>query len=710
MTYKKQSIVALASTVALIAVSEAAVVSPDDIDEETSGFQTITLRDRSLADILSVAGAVDVRDSTDYEDNYADDLGDGFFFAPGVEINALDIQEPRLSIRGFAIGNGQHRSTVRVLRDGAPLTDVHGTTNSTEIDLLSTDKIKVIRGVANLREGGELGGVVNLVSRTGKTARPGLSARAEGGSTIDGKAGGQAQVAFAGRNAGMDYYAGVTGVYENGWRDNNRRTSQQFHGNIGFRLGDRAETRFYADIANSDTELAGGLTLADLENNAQDPTPPITLGPLFPGGPIINLVDGARQDDFARDIREGRIANTTKFPLLWHDVEIGGHYTRREVDSPQIDFVGFIEEEGSEWGARLQLERSVGLFGRKATYRLGGDYTTGDRDSFRYENLNGEPGALLSQTNHDSKIINGFVEGVYEPLRRLAVDVGAKFTTVDRNLTDLSDDDVELRDYTGVSARAGVQFEVSEALQVYVSASRAWEPPTTDELTSGDPTTFIDLDEQDSFGLEGGVRGRVGNWLGYNVTYYDTDVENEIINVGDPSSFVVGDVFENADKTTHKGIEAGVDIHLFASSLASRGAALTLRNVYTHSNHRFVEGGDVGDVDGNRIGGVPVHRYRGEIRYDVNNAWFLAANVSLAGGSYFADHENTASVPTDPVVGFSAGYRLSDQIEVFASGENLFDTAYVAGVAPVLTLDPDANRIFTPGARASVYGGLKYKF
>jgi outer membrane receptor protein involved in Fe transport len=231
-----------------------------------------------------------------------------------------------------------------------------------------------------------------------------------------------------------------------------------------------------------------------------------------------------------------------------------------------------------------------------------------------------------------------------------------------------------------------------------------------DELTSGDPTDFIGLEEQDSFTIEGGLRGRLGNWVGYDIAYYDTDVENEIINVAAPSSFVSGDIFENANTTTHKGIEAGVDVHLFPESMASRGGALTLRNVYTHSNHRFVDAGDVGDVDGNRLGGVPVHQYRGEIRYDADNVWFFAANVTLAGGSYYADHENTTSVPTDPVVGFSAGYRLSDQIEVFASGENLLDQTYVAGVAPVLTLDPDADRIFTPGQRATVYGGLKYKF
>lgn len=667
-----------------------------------------TLRDRSLEDLARTAAPVDLRTAADWEDNYADDIGDAVFFAPGVAVNGLDIQEPRLSVRGFGVGNSQHRSNLVYLRDGAPLTDVHGTTNATEIDLLSTDKIEIARSVADLRDGGNLGGVVRLVSRTGKSEPVGMVARLDGGATIDGKPGSQGHIGLAGDTGSVDFYAGLTGVYENGWRDNNRRTSQQFHGNLGFQLRDNISTRFYVDVANSDTELAGGLTLAGLRESAEQPTPPISLGPLFPGGPIINLVDGARDDDFDRDLREGRVANTTQLRLLGHDIELGGHYTRRQLDSAQIDFVGVVEEDGSEWGARLRLARSVAFLG-DAEYELGGDISRGTREHDRFENIDGTAGDQTADTEQRSKSLNAFARGIYRPLERLAVDFGAKFTKVEREIEDFTGDDIDTRDYTGIAARAGVTFEVSEAMQVYVGATRAYEPPTMDELTMGDPTDFADLDEQDSFSLEAGVRGRLGDWLGYDIAYYDTDVENEIINLADPGSFVSGDIFTNVDKTSHKGVEAGLDVHLFPQAMGARGSALTLRNVYAWSNHRFVDADPLG-VDGNRIAGTPVHSYRGELRYDANQIWFVAANVQLARGDYFVDHENTTMVPTEPVVGFSAGYRLSDQIEVFASGENLLDQSYVAGVTPVETFNAADDRIFTPGARASVYGGLKYRF
>ena len=106
------------------------------------------LRDRPLEEMSEWAapGAATAIDANDYVDNYANDAGDAFFFAPGVAVNALDIAEPRIVIRGFAMGNRNQRSTVNVFRDGAPITDIHGDTHLAGVDLLSVSGVDVFRG------------------------------------------------------------------------------------------------------------------------------------------------------------------------------------------------------------------------------------------------------------------------------------------------------------------------------------------------------------------------------------------------------------------------------------------------------------------------------------------------------------------------------------------------------------------------------------
>lgn len=684
-------------------------------EDDQSAFPAGALRDRPLAELIAVTGAgpYDVRPAADYVDNYADDIGDGFFFAPGVAVHAIDLQEPRITMRGFGLLNIQQRSAATMLRDGAPLTDVHGVTNFSELDLLSIGRIDIRRGGASVLAPGatSLGGVVDLVSRRAETEAAGVSARVDAGASLGGWPGGQAHAAIAGGDASslVDFFASVTGLYELGFRDNNRRDSAQFHGNIGLRPLERLVTRFFVDVADSRTDLAGGLEQALAASDPESATPAISLGPLFPGGPVFDLVTGAGTDDFSRDVREARIANTTQFSLLGHDVELGGHFTRREVASPQIDFVGFIEESGGEWGARAALGRDFRLFGVAGAYRVGGTYATGSQRSDRFENIFGSKGDVLALTDQESKQLTGFAEGVVRPLKRLAVDFGAKFIRVDRTLVDREDDSDERRRYTGVAARLGVLATLTRSLEAFASASRAYEPPAMAALVADDPTSFNDLEEQDSFALEAGLRGHSGQWLAWDVTWFDMDVENEIVNIADPSSFVSGDVLVNAAKTTHKGVEAAVDVSLFPKRFARSGAALTLRNVYAYSNFRFTDAGFAGGVDGARMAGTPAHRYRGELRYDARDDWFFAVNVDLARGAYFADHENTVSVAADPVFGFSAGYQLRTGAELYLSGENVTDRAHVAGVTPVLDFDEPYMRVFSPGARAALFAGLKVR-
>lgn len=659
------------------------------------------------------AAPIDVRDAADYADNYADDIGDALFFAPGVWVNALDLKEPRISLRGFAVSNRQERANAAVFRDGAPLTDVHGTTNVQEVDLLAVSRVEVMRGGGgDLRMVGDnLGGAVNFVSPTGLTAHSGRTARLDAGASIEGTPGGRIHVDAAGvsGSGNFDYYASLTGGYETGFRDNNELNDAILNANFGYRITPTLSTRFFIEAVYSNLELAGGLTPAEADDDPSQAAPPITLGPLFPGGPIIEFADGAEDDNFGRDLFTGRVSNQTTFGLLGHDFEGGFHFTRRESETPQIDFIGVVEESGDEWGVRLAAGRMLKIFNMDASYRLGGSYAAGSQSSDRFENLGGEKGDQFVATEQKSSNLTAFVEAALEPFRRLLIDFGAKFMITDRELS-VDDGDFEELRFTGVAARGGAIYEISDDIQLFANVSRTYEPPSFSELISDNPADFNDLDEQDAFTYEAGLRGSLNDRIGWDLTYFNTDVENEIVAFDDPETNGIGDTLANIDSTSHKGFEVGLDIRLLPARQARTGRALTLRNVYGYNNFRFDDAGPLGDVDGNRLAGVPQHVYRGELRYDADGRWFVAANVQIAGGDFFADHENVVSVPTYTAVGFSAGLKLNERIELFASGENLTDADYAAGVVPVLSQTDQEARLFTPARRASVYGGLTYRF
>ena len=587
---------------------------------EAAESQSVTtapglLRDRPLEEIQhwNTPSAADSRNSSDYVDNYANDVGDSLFFAPGVSINRLDNSEPRIQLRGFAVGNRQARSTVKVLRDGAPLTDVHGDTNVAEIDLLAVSQIDVFRGGGgDVRIAGDnLGGVVNFISPTGRTAGAGRSLRVDAGSSIYASPGGHAHADIAHAAGNMDYYLSVTGRYETGFRDNSQRADAIFNGNLGFEFSPTFNTRFFVEALRSDMELAGGLTPAVALDTPSIAAPPIALGPLFPGGPLIAVADGAEDDQWGRALITGRISNQTAFRMLGIDFDSGFHFAHRRLDSPQIDFVGILDEKGNEWGVNLAGTAPINPFGFDTSITIGGSYVNGSKDSTQFENLGAARGAVLAQSTQQSNNVTGFVDAVLKPFKKFMVNIGGKFIRTGRTLTTATD--LEEETFVGVSARGGVIYNLTKQMQVFANAARTYEPPSMSELTANDPEDFNGLDEQDAFTYEAGLRGEVNQWIGWDVTFYNSDIEGEIINIDEPESNGLG-TFVNVASTSHKGVEAGVDISLFPARLGAGGKSLTLRNVYNYNDFRFVDSGSLG-VDGNRIGGVPQHVYRGELRY-----------------------------------------------------------------------------------------------
>ena len=671
------------------------------------------LRDRPLPDYVDRrrTASTDVVMVDDFKDFYTNDVGDTLLFTPGVWVNALDIQEPRIVIRGFGLSNRQDRSNITVLRDGVPLTDVFGATNTQEIDPLSIARIDIHRGGAgDYRVSGDnLGGAVNILSPTGLQTGGHRVGRFDLGSSIEGGPGAQVHVSNSGisQNGRYDFYASVTGGYENGFRDQNEVNDVNINGNLGIRFSENLKTRFFVEAVRSDIELAGGLLPIDATDDPSQSAPFIGFGPLFPGGPLISLADSALADDFGREALTGRLANQTDFKLFGHEVETGFHFTHREIDSPQIDFVGILEETGNEFGARFSVSKWTRLFGMDTQYRVGGSYAKGSQDSDRFENIDGQKGDQTIDTRQKSTNVTGFVEGIFHPLKKLVVDFGAKFILVDRSLA-VDDGDFDDVDFTGVAARGGAMYQLNKDIQIFASASRTYEPPSFSELISDNPADFNDLGEQDTFTYELGFRGFLGKRARWDITYFHTDVEGEIINTDDPETNGLG-VLVNTPSTTHAGVELGLDIALLKPT-NNGGAGLNLRSAYSYNDFTFDDSGITGVDAGNNIAGIPEHVYRGELRYDANERLYGALNAQIAAGDFFADHENLVSAPTYVLIGFTAGYKLSDQLEVFASGTNLTDKEFAGGVTPVVSQATQDARFYTPGARASVYGGLRYQF
>lgn len=115
----------------------------------------------------------------------------------------------------------------------------------------------------------------------------------------------------------------MTGLRSDGFRDHSAIDSVYGFGNIGLRLSDRVETRFFLTILQDNFELAGGLRLDDALANPRAAGRPVTIPSPVPGRPPIVLDPGPVADDWDRNLGVIRLANRTVVDLGAARLEAG---------------------------------------------------------------------------------------------------------------------------------------------------------------------------------------------------------------------------------------------------------------------------------------------------------------------------------------------------------------------------------------------------
>ncbi|RYG07223.1 MAG: hypothetical protein EON96_21915, partial [Caulobacteraceae bacterium] len=179
---------------------------------------------------------------------------------PGVYAQKKWGADIRLSIRGSGVGNSSHNRGTLLAQDGIPFNEADGFGDFQLIDPSIARYTEVYKGGNALRFGGALlGGAINLVTPTGRTAGAANLVRIDWGSYDTMRA--HAEMARA--SGDWDVFAAVTGQQAEGWRDQSLGQQQYGSLNIGRRLGEDREVRLYVSGGYVHQEIPGSVTLSD---------------------------------------------------------------------------------------------------------------------------------------------------------------------------------------------------------------------------------------------------------------------------------------------------------------------------------------------------------------------------------------------------------------------------------------------------------------
>jgi iron complex outermembrane receptor protein len=669
--------------------SLAVAAEPGDADDQRSTVGSVTVtaptdpedppvvaraRDR----LSETPGAVAVIASEAYAGRYAVGLTEAVRDVPGVYAQKKFGEDARLSIRGSGVGNANHNRGTLLAQDGVPLNEADGYGDYQLIDPLLARYVEVYKGGNALRFGGALlGGAINFVTPTGRTAGADALLRVEGGSFGTVRAHGELARTFG----DDDVFVGATLANADGWRQQSNGSAGRLSANIGHRFGPDREVRLYLSGADIRQQIAGSVGLSQALN---DPTQAAAA----------NLAN-----NYGRNMRNARASLQTTWRLSDHTVFEGGLYAAwRDLDHPIFQV---IDQESRNFGAFGRLDWTGEVAGRQADLLAGLSYRIGDLDARQWVNLHGSRAAPTAFSRQNAGALDVFAEGRLFVAPRLALVAGGTYGTASRDYRSekvagapASFALTQTRDYDWFAPRLGVLFQADPDTQLFANLTRSVEPPNFAAYAPDAAHPFSDLVPQTAWTAELGTRGRRGP-LSWDVALYRARLEHELLSyVVDPARPAIA---FNAGRTVHQGLEAGLDWRI--------GQRLRLRQTYTWSDFRFDGDAAYGD---NRLPVAPEHLYRAELKYQHPAGWYLAPAVEWSPNGVLVDYRNKARAPAYAVASLSAGYTR-DRVTLFLDARNLTDKRYVATANPSVAADA-STAAYWPGEGRCVFVGVSGAF
>jgi iron complex outermembrane receptor protein len=618
---------------------------------------------------------------------------------PGVQVTNLygsvNGTGSTVDMRGFGATS---TSNTLVLINGRRLNDIDiaGVDFST-IPLNSIERIEITRGNSGavLYGDGAVGGVINIVTKTGVNLPP--SGRVQG--QLGSYRYGEANASFSGSNGPFAAAVAGNAISSGGYRDNNKLHQQNAVGD--FRWSDGRDTSAYFNITGDEQHLGlpGGRLVSlssGINQVATDPrgaaTPfdnarkqgfSATLGVtrvLAPGTELI--VDGGvrqknQQAEFfctgCSDFDRGFKATLTTFsltPRISSQHDLGG------LPGKLLAGVDFYD---STFGSDRSLHLNDPPIHR---YDLTQDTIAG----YFQETIAIQPttdlafGARL-QSNHTT---------ARDRLDPTAPGTGCLFCTPDPQGLPLD------KRETQHALHVGLEHRFNEVFSAFGRAARSFRLPTVDERIGmapsgfGIPTNF-DLKTQTSHDIEGGIRLRYGAFS-LQTSVYDMRLKDELF--FSPATFTN----VNLDPTRRYGSET-IATWQVSNTVRLKGGLAYTRSVFRE-----------GPFAGNDV--PLVSRWTGSagVSWDIYNKYLVFDGVARMFGSRRLDNDSANVQPLIPGKTL-VDARIGGEYQKFfwsLSVQNVFNVNYFEyAIASTFTLG-NYNAYPLPGRTVLAKAGMTW--
>lgn len=680
---------------------------------------------------------------------------------PGVQVN--DIQgspfQGDLTYRGFRasplIGAGQGLS---VYLDGVRINEPFGdVVNFDLVPEFAVSSIALVPGANPAFGLNSLGGALAYTTHDGRSA-PGVRGEISGGSF------GRKRVDLSwGHNSdtGWHQYLAATAFDEKGWRDFSDGRLGQFLGKFGH---DNGTTSWSVGLLAGSSKLVG---------NGLLPAYTIDEGELSEDlyfnrrQAVYTHPDQTKNQlgQLAFNFQHAVDANSSISALAYvrkskRDTINGDEAEEEPVlpDDPNAAF-NTTSTRQTGYGAAISFARASGAH----QWQVGASV---DMARVRYRQLEqegfftdsrgvvaeeGEEPELSANVEGKSTSFGLYLTDTWQVGARTHVTGTARYnrSTVSNTLTTRDDDTDEIETkprerftYNSINPALGIAHRLGEAVTtptIFANVARNTRVPTVIELGCADPEEPCRLpaglqadpflEQVKSTTIEAGLRWPFAPGKRLSIEAYRTVNKDDILF---RSTSVTGQLgyFANFPKTRNQGVD---------TELAVSAGAVDFGIGYSYLEATYQADGvlrqgerNVTITPGTRIAGLPRHTLKLALDWRLGGGFSIGADTQTVGSRGVSGNEDglledgatgdevrTLKIPSYTLLNLRASWKPSKQWELYLNVNNVTDKRYETFGALAETVftptgayagDEEDALFVAPGARRSVFAGLRFKF
>lgn len=685
--------------IATVTVGALAVAEVDIVLEPVAAIldPIVTAATRDARRLGDVAGAVSVVDSSAIHRDQTVGLHEPLRAMPGVQAaSRYGTHDVNIGIRGSAARSRQAVRGVAVLLDGVPLTEPDGAATPDLIELAAARQVEVVRGPASALYAGSSGGVVNVVSLTGRDSR-GVIGRAQVGAfgfrKYDGRAGG---LFAGGRGSGI---AAASYSSADGYRTHSEADVVRGQVALDYLASNGRLVTFQAVGSRLDSRLPGSLTQQEYDADPRAAAPAAAAFGL-----------ARHADSYRAGVRvEQAVGTADAGAYFFH----GGRTLFLPIPSEIVD-LNFHRVQG---GGRLRAGRDAR---RPLEATIGFDYDRVFGTDRRWQNNAGSAGALLDDGRDAATGLGAYAQVEWYASAAVSATIGLRYDRVTYQFESEIPGGIPRQETTfdRTSPRLAAMWRPDAVTSVYASVGRGFEVPAFGELSlrPGDPIRSVY--PKSLWNYEAGARRIVGNRLLIGGAAFLAAVRGEFV----PAAIDGRSIPENASRSRNVGLELeGTGLVTPWLDVGASYTVLDLRlRDYTASVLDAAGTQEEVDYSGKRLPAVPVHRLTAQaqlrplarlslgVQVEAQTVVYVETGNADQGIHYFqlqpggpVQQVPFRSVPARALVHLNGRFRLG-LATLFGSVENLFGKRYAGNVLA----NELRGRFYQPGSPASLSLGI----